>query len=160
MASPSRVNFADFLFFISFQRKFLEGLYYHCLTNFSATLLGDAAHLMTPFAGVGVNVAMEDAMELARAVIALKPTWKGKDKFEGALGLSEAVRKYELAMFDRAEGYAKETWMYLNLFFNERGGHAMVESFAEQKKQKKKQVEAKALENKETVVNLEEVIGA
>ncbi|KAJ8060423.1 hypothetical protein OCU04_010750 [Sclerotinia nivalis] len=115
-----------------------------------ATLLGDAAHLMTPFAGVGVNVAMEDAMELARAIIARKPTWEGKENFNDAEGLSEAVRKYELAMFDRAEGYAKETWMYLNLFFNERGGHAMVESFAEQKKQQQKEAESKILE-KETV---------
>ena len=53
------------------------------------TLIGDAAHLMSTFAGVGVNYAMLDALELA---LALTQT----------TDISSAVRQCEGAMFERA----------------------------------------------------------
>lgn len=82
---------------------------------------------MTPFAGVGVNVAMEDALHLARNIIASKPSWPTET--ERRSSLAAALAKYEAEMFVRAEDYAKQTWMYLGLFFHERGGIAMVEHF-------------------------------
>lgn len=79
---------------------------------------------MTPFAGVGVNVAMEDALHLARKLIAAKDLWQ-TDKS----AIATALQNYEAEMFVRAEEYAKQTSMYLDLFFHERGGIAMVEHF-------------------------------
>ena len=78
---------------------------------------------MTPFAGVGVNVAMEDALHLARQIISARNSWLTKS------ALAAALQVYEKDMFVRAEEYAKQTWMYLGLFFHERGGVAMVEHF-------------------------------
>ncbi|MCK7625218.1 FAD-dependent monooxygenase [Streptomyces sp. RS10V-4] len=52
------------------------------------TLLGDAAHLMPPL-GVGANLAMQDGLELARALVT-------------EASLEDAVRAYERVMLPRA----------------------------------------------------------
>jgi 2-polyprenyl-6-methoxyphenol hydroxylase-like FAD-dependent oxidoreductase len=57
------------------------------------TLIGDAAHVMVPFAGEGANISMADAMELARYI----------KKSENKEELMANVVKFEEEMFVRAK---------------------------------------------------------
>jgi 2-polyprenyl-6-methoxyphenol hydroxylase-like FAD-dependent oxidoreductase len=55
------------------------------------TLLGDAIHAMTPYRGIGANVALKDAMHLCRALTAGS---------RGERAVLDAVHDYETAMVD------------------------------------------------------------
>lgn len=59
------------------------------------TLLGDAAHVMTPFAGIGVNNAFYDAMELAKRIVEFAESEEPTD-------LDEYIVRYEKVMFEHA----------------------------------------------------------
>ncbi|WP_121812543.1 FAD-dependent oxidoreductase [Mucilaginibacter kameinonensis] len=62
------------------------------------TMLGDAAHLMPPYAGEGVNMAMLDALELAQHLL--------NNEFENT---RDAIAAYEKAMRARASETAAMT---------------------------------------------------
>jgi 2-polyprenyl-6-methoxyphenol hydroxylase-like FAD-dependent oxidoreductase len=82
------------------------------------TLLGDAAHLMSPFAGEGANAAMLDAAELAQALV------EHGDDLESALGT------YEAGMFPRAAVAAAQSARGLDLIFAADAPRGLVEFFS------------------------------
>lgn len=64
------------------------------------TLLGDAAHLSTPFVGEGVNCAMYDALLLSKCLVKLCEEGLGFHSVPKA-NLDEALASYEDEMFER-----------------------------------------------------------
>ncbi|KAI8574977.1 hypothetical protein K450DRAFT_263906 [Umbelopsis ramanniana AG] len=91
------------------------------------TLIGDAAHLMTPFGGVGVNIAMADALDLAQNILICRDTCNSKsyESFDDAL--ADAIQKFEASMFARAKPNALRSEHGLHGHFSAGGA----EEFAE-----------------------------
>lgn len=69
---------------------------WHALPNL--TMLGDAAHRMPPYAGEGVNMAMQDAFELAAALTG-----------ESFGNIREAIAHYESSMLQRTSEVTRFT---------------------------------------------------
>jgi 2-polyprenyl-6-methoxyphenol hydroxylase-like FAD-dependent oxidoreductase len=82
------------------------------------TLLGDAAHLMSPFGGDGANLAMQDAADLALALV------EGGD-------WRAAIPSYEAAMFLRAEPSAAQARDGIDQIISEDGLSQILQAMQE-----------------------------
>ncbi|KAF7725068.1 hypothetical protein EC973_000475 [Apophysomyces ossiformis] len=76
------------------------------------TVIGDAAHLMSPFAGEGANLAMIDGVDLGLTLV--KVVKDGED-------LAVAQQNFEQAMLTRSKVAAEASARNLELFFSENG---------------------------------------
>lgn len=84
----------------------------------NVTLLGDAAHVMSPFAGEGVNTALYDAYLLARA-------FKNHDNLE------DVIAAYEDEMYKASEEHAQESQDNLDLMFSDNAAIKMGSIFTD-----------------------------
>ena len=70
----------------------------------NVTLIGDAAHVMPPYAGEGVNMAMLDALVLSRLLLSQDTS-------------ADAIAAYEAEMFARMRHMAADTMVNTEMFY-------------------------------------------
>jgi 2-polyprenyl-6-methoxyphenol hydroxylase-like FAD-dependent oxidoreductase len=70
----------------------------------NVTLIGDAAHVMPPYAGEGVNMAMLDALVLSKFLLS-----------EATPG--DAIAAYETEMFSRMRSMTADTMVNTEMFY-------------------------------------------
>ncbi|KAJ5090952.1 hypothetical protein N7532_009636 [Penicillium argentinense] len=96
--------------------------------NPHVTLIGDAAHLMCPWAGEGVNLAMWDSFSLSHAIAeASMAANTNGDSF--VTHLSPLMQRFEEDQATRAEEKANETHRNGEMLFAENGAEAFTQFF-------------------------------
>jgi 2-polyprenyl-6-methoxyphenol hydroxylase-like FAD-dependent oxidoreductase len=83
-------------------------------------IIGDAAHVMPPFAGEGANMAMLDALELSSNL--------SSDKYDS---LKDAIAAYETSMRKRATAATKESLVNGEVMHSKTALHDMLALFSQ-----------------------------
>jgi 2-polyprenyl-6-methoxyphenol hydroxylase-like FAD-dependent oxidoreductase len=94
------------------------------------TLLGDAAHLMSPFAGEGANLAMLDAAELGQAIAGAVASG-GPGASTGSDAIEAALADYERALFPRSGQTAEESAASSRMMLGDNALEALLAQFAQ-----------------------------
>ena len=76
-------------------------------SNSLVSLLGDAAHPMSPFKGQGANQALLDAVLLARGLYKALQAEKGASNSDPQVSLEDALSKFEAEMLTRSAAKVK-----------------------------------------------------
>ncbi len=82
------------------------------------TLIGDAAHVMPPYAGEGVNMAMLDALVLSQELLS-----------DGCVDVHSAILAYESEMFLRTSAVAKLTMENTEIFHSPDASSQLIAMF-------------------------------
>ncbi|MEC0373292.1 FAD-dependent oxidoreductase [Paenibacillus chibensis] len=96
------------------RRVYMLPIGYRWKRQSGVTLIGDAAHLMSPFAGEGVNLAMLDASELAAAIIRNET-------------IHQAIQEYEENMYAYAAEKAGLTDESLRMMFSDNAAEKLAD---------------------------------
>ena len=83
------------------------------------TLLGDAAHLSTPFAGEGVNCSMHDAVVLAECIVNHCGSGFSFTNDDRVAALESALAEYEKNMFKRGRERIRESTENEGMMYSE-----------------------------------------